>query len=315
MTSTQLVEVVAGVLVRPDGRFLLASRPVGKVYAGYWEFPGGKIEPGEAPYAALVRELQEELAITVTAATPWLVQQFVYPHAHVRLRFYRVSAWQGEPQAQEGQQLNWQTPGQLDVAPMLPANTPILRALSLPAITALTCAGELGENAVLAALPARLAAGLSLLIVREPDYARDQLASWVARLAELTRPAGCRLLVNAEPDWLAGWPVDGVHLSGERLAACEQKPRGFAWVGASCHDRDGLERAAELELDYALLGHVQDTPSHPGQAPLGWDGLAACLAGGAPLPVFAIGGLGGKDLNSARHSGAHGIARMRRAWQ
>ena len=132
MTSTQLVEVVAGVLVRPAGRFLLASRPVGKVYAGYWEFPGGKIEPGEAPYAALVRELQEELAITVTAATPWLVQQFVYPHAHVRLRFYRVSAWQGEPQAQEGQQLNWQTPGQLDVAPMLLICTPIF----LPVIKA-----------------------------------------------------------------------------------------------------------------------------------------------------------------------------------
>ena len=71
MTSTQLVEVVAGVLVRPDGRFLLASRPVGKVYAGYWEFPGGKIEPGEAPYAALVRELQEELAITAE-----VIQQF-----------------------------------------------------------------------------------------------------------------------------------------------------------------------------------------------------------------------------------------------
>lgn len=314
MTSTQLVEVVAGVLVRPDGRFLLASRPVGKVYAGYWEFPGGKIEPGEAPYAALVRELQEELAITVTAATPWLVQQFVYPHAHVRLRFYRVSAWQGEPQAQEGQQLNWQPPGQLDVAPMLPANTPILRALSLPAITALTCAGELGENAVLAALPARLAAGLSLLIVREPDYARDQLASWVARLAELTRPAGCRLLVNAEPDWLAGWPVDGVHLNSARLAACRQRP-DFAWVGASAHRPEELQHAAELGLDYALLGHVLPTASHPDAPPLGWQGLACQLASAGPrLPVYALGGLGDADLSAACEAGAHGVALMRGAW-
>ncbi|MFO1233904.1 MAG: NUDIX domain-containing protein [Rivihabitans pingtungensis] len=96
------VRPTAGFCWAPRARWARCTPAIGNF--------GGKIELGEAPYAALVRELQEELAITVTAATPWLVQQFVYPHAHVRLRFYRVSAWQGEPQAQEGQQLNWQTP-------------------------------------------------------------------------------------------------------------------------------------------------------------------------------------------------------------
>ena len=186
--------------------------------------------------------------------------------------------------------------------------------MSLPAITALTCAGELGENTVLAALPARLAAGLSLLIVREPDYARDQLASWVARLAELTRPAGCRLLVNAEPDWLAGWPVDGVHLNSARLAACRQRP-DFAWVGASAHRPEELQHAAELGLDYALLGHVLPTASHPDAPPLGWQGLACQLASAGPrLPVYALGGLAAADLSAACEAGAHGVALMRGAW-
>lgn len=310
----KMLEVVAGVLQRPDGSFLLASRPEGKAYAGYWEFPGGKIEAGEAPYAALVRELQEELAITVTAATPWLVQQFVYPHAHVHLRFYRISAWQGEPHAQEGQQLRWQHPGQLDVSPMLPANTPILRALSLPGLAALTCAGEIGQARILAALPAQLAHGLRLLLVREPGYTRAELASWVAQLAEHTRPAGCRLLVNADPDWLAGWPIDGVHLNSTRLAACRQRP-DFAWVGASTHRVDELQHAATLGLDYALLGHVQPSASHPAQAPLGWEGLACQLAEAGPsLPVYALGGLDAADLARAHQQGAHGVALMRGAW-
>jgi 8-oxo-dGTP diphosphatase len=86
-----VIEVVAAVLEQPDGTFLLAQRPTGKVYAGYWEFPGGKVEPGEAPAAALARELHEELGIEVRSAYPWLVRIYTYPHGTVRIRFYRVT--------------------------------------------------------------------------------------------------------------------------------------------------------------------------------------------------------------------------------
>ena len=108
--KTKIIEVSAAVLQRPDGTFLLAQRPPDKIWAGYWEFPGGKIEPGETPYHALVRELHEELGITVQTAYPWLTRVFTYPHATVRLNFFRVTAWSGELHPHEGQQFSWQHP-------------------------------------------------------------------------------------------------------------------------------------------------------------------------------------------------------------
>ena len=97
------VEVAAAVIQRADGAFLLARRPAGKVYAGYWEFPGGKLEAGEAPERALARELHEELGIDACTAYPWVTRVFAYPHATVRLNFFRVTAWKGEPHPREDQ--------------------------------------------------------------------------------------------------------------------------------------------------------------------------------------------------------------------
>ncbi len=133
MPDRPLTLVAVGILERPDGQVLFAQRPPGKAYAGYWEFPGGKIEAGESDFDALVRELHEELGIRVTRASAWLTQRHVYPHAHVELRFFRVTDWDGEVQPQEGQQTVWQTPGAYTVEPMLPAlladDSEVLRSL------------------------------------------------------------------------------------------------------------------------------------------------------------------------------------------
>ena len=128
-TPRQPVDVAVGVLIDgrgPDARFLLTSRPAGKAYAGYWEFPGGKVEPGETVEAALARELHEELGITIGAAQPWQVEVFDYPHALVRLHFCKVFAWQGEFVMREGQQMAWQTLP-VQVVPVLPGTLPVLR--------------------------------------------------------------------------------------------------------------------------------------------------------------------------------------------
>ena len=121
------------------------------------------------------------------------------------------------------------------------------------------------------------------------------------------------MVVNADPQWLSGWPVDGVHLNARRLAALTQRPE-FDWVGASVHSAAELEQAGALELDYALLGHVNDTASHPNQAALGWTGFSQIQAIGVPLPVYALGGLTQADLPQAIEHGAQGIAMMRGAW-
>lgn len=121
----KLVDVAVGVLIRADGSFLLTSRPVGKVYAGYWEFPGGKLEPGESVEQALRRELREEIGITIDAAYPWKVKKVDYPHALVRLNFCKVLEWTGELQMREGQLFAWQSLP-VTVQPVLPGTVPVL---------------------------------------------------------------------------------------------------------------------------------------------------------------------------------------------
>lgn len=124
-TERTPVEVAVGVLLNREGEFLLTSRPAGKVYAGYWEFPGGKLETGETVEQALRRELQEELGITIESALPWKVEIFDYQHARVRLHFCKVFDWSGELQMREQQSMAWQRLP-VEVAPVLPGTVPVL---------------------------------------------------------------------------------------------------------------------------------------------------------------------------------------------
>jgi 8-oxo-dGTP diphosphatase len=310
--SEAIVRVAAAVILRPDGQVLLAQRPAGKAYAGYWEFPGGKLEPGETPRHALDRELAEELGIGVRRAAPWLVQRFRYPHAHVELHFFRVFAWDGDPVGHDGQAFAWQRPGKFDVAPLLPANTAVLRALLLPPVCGITMAGELGEPAFLARARAALAGGLALVQLREKDWPEARQRSLAEALVALARPLGAKVLLNGETRNARAWGCDGVHWTSAALAHAIERPADML-CAASCHTRAEVERAGRLQLDFAVLGPVLPTPSHPGAATLGWEGFAT-LAAEAPLPIFALGGLARGDLDVAIAHGAHGIALRRGAW-
>ena len=124
-----ITEVAVGVLINAQGEFLLTSRPVGKVYEGYWEFPGGKLEAGETVEQALRRELQEEIGITIEGAQPWKTEVVDYPHALVRLNFCKVFAWQGDLHMREGQQFAWQRLP-VSVQPVLPGTVPVLNWLA-----------------------------------------------------------------------------------------------------------------------------------------------------------------------------------------
>jgi len=306
------VEVVAAVILRPDGKFLLGQRPAEKVYAGYWEFPGGKIEPGEPALAALTRELHEELGIDVECAYPWITRDYDYEHAAVRLRFFRVVKWSGALHGLENQRFAWQSPAAIDVRPLLPANAPILRALQLPPVYGITNAAALGREEFLARLEQALASGLRLVQVREKALPEDALARFAGEVVERAHAHGARVLVNGSVELAQRSGADGVHLTSAQLARLEARPP-LELVGASCHDAAELARAAELAADFVVLGPVLPTPSHPAAAAMGWEKFAKLLAD-YTVPVYALGGLRASDLETAWHRGAHGISMMRGAW-
>ncbi len=308
----KIVDVAAAVILRADGSFLLGRRPPGTVYGGWWEFPGGKVEDGETPAHALVRELDEELGIRVDCAYPWITREHVYEHAHVRLHFFRVVRWSGEVRDLQHDALAWQRAGTVDVAPLLPANAPVLDALALPAFYAITHAADVGTEAQLAALSGALAGGLRLVQLREPGLATEERAAFVHAAVDLCRSFGARALVSGDEALARETGADGVHLPAFMLRQRLARP-DFRIVAASCHDRFELQLAADLGLDFVVLGPVKETPSHRGTPGLGWERFAG-LAANLTLPVYALGGLAPDDLEAAFRAGGHGIAAVRAAW-
>jgi len=290
------VEVAVGVVIRADGSVLLAQRPDGKPYAGWWEFPGGKLEPGEAVDAALARELHEELGLDVRASCPWVVREFVYPHAHVRLHFRRVFEFDGEPRSREGQAFAWQRPGAVAVAPLLPASVPVIEWLTLPEVCARSAGASMGPDAFVEALARRLAAGLRLLLLDEPALPAAAFQALLARVVPMCRDAGARVLVGAAHGESVGAGADGVLLDDDALARAAARPAGRL-AGATCADAAGLERAFALGLDFVVLPRTAAAPM---------PGVPFYRAADSAAP---------HELAAARRAGAHGLAVGERYWR
>jgi 8-oxo-dGTP diphosphatase len=332
------IDVAAGMILRADGALLLAERPADKPWAGWWELPGGKIEAGETTLQALARELKEELDIDVTEATPWVTYVHEYPKTIVRLAFCRVTGWTGEPTGIEGQRLAWVDPGApLTVGPLLPATEPPLRWHRLPDRYLITSIGsDANMGPFMDKLASALERGIRLVQFREPAYAAASAdGAWQAlqRVVQLCQSAGARCLVNSchPENW---WKeADGVHfraadarsrVAQTRAETSASQTDGFiparptfdngeaipGHIGVSTHDAADLAAARALKADFAVLGHVLDTPSHPGQPGMGWARFAE-LGRPAGLPVFAIGGQSEATVAEARKHGAHGIAGIR----
>jgi 8-oxo-dGTP diphosphatase len=312
LSEPPFVPVAVAVLQRSDGRVLLAQRLAGTPYPGYWEFPGGKLEPGELPGDALARELHEELGIEVVRAAPWLTQRYLYPHANVELAFFRVFEWRGEPHGRDGQAIAWQIPGAFDVAPLLPANTTILRALELPVVYGISMASEMGEEAFLARVRRAIDGGLRLIQVREKSWPVERIERLVERILSIARPVRGRVLLNGDAALARALGCDGVHWPAATLLGAHARVEGML-CSASCHDRAELEHAMALGMDFAVLGPVAATPTHPWSEPLGWARVAALLRA-VSIPVYALGGLTAADLETAMDCGAHGLALRRAAW-
>lgn len=310
-----IIHVAAGVLADAAGRVLLCDRPAGRPLAGFWEFPGGKLEAGESPLAALERELAEELGVHPSQSRPLIHLVHDYPDKRVVLHVRRVDAWQGEPQALEGQRLAWVYPRDMAALKLLPANRPIVSALCLPDTYAITPAPQPENHAgFLAQLEMTLETGISLLQFRAPGLAVSEYAGLAETVIETAHRRNCRVVLNADPGLVRELGADGVHLSAKARAACRQRPLPESLlVGVSCHNGNEIAGAREIRADFAVLGPVRATPSHPGRPGLGWTGFSR-LAAGAGLPVYALGGLNRADLPSAWEAGAQGIAAIRGLW-
>jgi len=308
----KITHVAAAVLLRPDGSYLLGQRAVGTFYPGYWEFPGGKVEAGESPREAVIRELHEELGIEVVQAYPWIVREHRYEHANVKLHFFRVTEWRGELQDHVHAALAWQPAGVLTASPMLPANGPVLKALALPDFYAITDAGEIGIDRQLGLLEQSLRNRLRLVQIREPELAEPQLTSFAAQAVRLCQSFGARVLINGDMELATELGADGIHLPARQLMTLAQRP-DFKLVGASCHNATELLQAEQMQLDFAVVGPVAVTASHPGQAAIGWSKFSDVVQNRS-LPVFAIGGMTPDNMTEAWRQGAHGIAAIRSAW-
>lgn len=314
----KVTHVAAGVLIKPSGECLLASRPQGKPWAGWWEFPGGKIEAGETPEHALIRELKEELGIAPTRIHAWLQRVYDYPETHdspaktVHLHFHFVTDWQGELTPHEGQQFAWQQPDNLNVSPVLPANAPIMQALALPAVYAISNAHEMGEAAFLHALEAACSKGCRLIQIREKQLDLPDLKCFTQKVLAMARPHGAKVLLNTHVEIARELGADGVHLPSAALMQLAEKPKGML-VAASCHNADELAHAQKLGLDFVTLSPVLPTLSHPNAETLGWERFAEMLQG-MEIPIYALGGMQKTDLPQAWQAGARGVAMQRAVW-
>lgn len=341
--STPL-HVVAAVLHDAEGRVLIAQRPEGKAHAGLWEFPGGKVEPGESALAALKRELREELGVELLEAEPLICVPVATvcsgaaaladaaaaaatasapPSIHLRLDAWHRLQTLGIPTALEHAALAWVAVEDLPAYPMPPADRPIVAALRGPdavLVTPVPDENPDAEAAFLARIAALLQGGLRRVQLRLPRDREAQRARLGPVLAALCRESGAALhLHGLEAADLAQSLGCGLHLRASELphaetpallAACRAEGRS---VSAACHNAPELAWAEALGLDDVLLGPVLPTPSHPGEPALGWAAFER-LRATVSLPVFALGGVGPSHLAEARRHGAQGVAGIRAFW-
>jgi 8-oxo-dGTP diphosphatase len=295
------IEVAAAIVRDDSGRVLLSKRPEHKHQGGRWEFPGGKLEPGESPAQALARELAEELDLQVSDCRPFMTIEHVYPELTVRLYFREVRYWQGVPRGLEGQPLDWFEPSVLSSLEFPEANRPVVSALLLPDFFAI--------------LPPEPSGDISVLLEKLPAdsgvYLRglEQTPERLLALAGYCREQGRTIMVRDDAGLAERAGAQVLHFGSARLRQGDL-PAFRGMRSAAVHDEEEMALAVKAGLDMVFLSPVRGTPSHPGIRALGWEGFAA-MAMGKPLAVYALGGVRPADLRQAREAGARGVAGIR----
>ncbi len=312
--STTHLHVAAAVIVNDRGEVLIAKRPEHQHQGGLWEFPGGKLEPGEAVTQALSRELDEELGITVESACPLIRVHHNYPERAVLLDVWQVERYRGEARGREGQPVAWVEPEQLPDYRFPAANTPIVTAARLPGHYLVTPEPGNDSGQFLSRLEQCLRAGVRLVQLRAKQLGSAEYELLAQHVISLAKRYGTKVLLNADPGLVTKLGADGVHLASRQLLSLGRRPLPPGlWVAASCHDEHELAHAAHIGVDFAVVAPVLPTLSHPEARGLGWERLFQ-LTEMAPFPVYALGGMSEEHLQLAHSHGAQGIAAIRSIW-
>lgn len=302
------IQVAVGVIKNPYGQVLISLRHNNLHQGGLWEFPGGKIEGHETAKQALVRELDEELSVTITDAMPLITVNHNYPDLAVQLRVFLVENYRGTIKSREGQPFCWVNPDELVHYAFPAANQPIITAARLPAYYAIL--DDAVPGLLLSNLNKILNRGITLIQARLKNLSPAAAPVFLQEAHSLCRRHNARLLLNSS---IANWQqlaADGVHLTGTDLMATHQRPALARWVAASCHNLAELQHAQHIGADFVVLAPVLPTPTHPDAKGLGWAQFTE-LTAQVNLPVFALGGLTNADLGISRDAGAQGIAGIR----
>lgn len=307
------VHVAVAVIEHADSRILIAKRPDHVHMGGYWEFPGGKVEPDESVFAALQREVMEELALQVQAAEPLIRIPFRYPDKSVLLDVWRVTGFSGVARPAENQELCWVPPAELAQYRFPPANAAILTALRLPRRLLITGPFQTFAECLLRIQRAVESQGITAVQLRAHHLSGNDYRNLAQQVLDYSRVAGIQLFLNSVPEqWMAG--IAGVHLAARQWQSYAARPvADDVLLGVSCHDRDELVQALSLGVDYVTFSPVRHTGSHPGVAAKGWEILAQ-FVDACPVPVYALGGMQDDDLAMALRCGAHGIAAISAWW-
>ncbi len=302
------IHVVAGVIRDVRGRVLLARRTQGRDLAGFWEFPGGKVEPGETPERALQRELQEELGIDALVGSPVIAVPQHAPKA-LTLDVHDIRSYRNAPRGLDGQALAWVPPDKLTQYPMPPADGPVVAALLQPDRLLITPEPDDADRWLRSLQMAVTHHGVRRVQLRAPLFAQARPDAWRVLAGEANawlREQGVDAWLNGDPA-LARELGIGLHLRSSQLAATENDFSGLR-LAASCHSVAELDAAAGLGCAFALLGPVRETRSHPGAAGIGWDAFREMRAHVPAIPVYALGGMRTGDVTIARCNGAQGVA-------
>jgi len=311
MENNQL-QVAVGVVKNAAGQILIALRDEALHQGGLWEFPGGKLEAGETALQALVRELQEELAITVNSASPLITIKHQYPDLAVQLLVFEVTDFSGVAQGNEGQPLQWVAEDTLLDYAFPAANQPIIAAAQLPPFYAILEADD--EAQLLGNLQKILANGVKLIQIRLKNLPSQDVDKFVEKFLRQAYPL-CQqhdacLLGNSALAHSGHPAFHGIHLTSRDLLALDKRHENSRWLAASCHNLEQLQHAERIGVDFAVLAPVLPTLTHPNAAALGWEQFAAWVAE-VNIPVYALGGMALPLLKKAREAGAQGIASIR----